>query len=307
MYKINFIIRLFFLNLMFLISTSAYSFALDKHIYALDCNQRSSAIGWFGVDENIIAKIVFFNGKFDARLTSSSFLLSPTNLTLIATYSGSTEMYRFKDGQGQLVYRYTSPENYSVKDRKSVGSGADVPILKKCSVGSVAYEMVNDANDSFIISVQQNTQTNKSPNPNQVLVQSTNSTQVENYIASLRSWQRHYCVSSHVRKLSAPIKEKIGEKFKTNPNNIEIKRFNLSFDECLITAYTDKGPFTCQLLFDKDGNGKLNICPFTEVEGAREASYRFSLIGIEWGMSQALRNPPQYNDVFKGTGREGGL
>jgi hypothetical protein len=132
-------------------------------------------------------------------------------------------------------------------------------------------------------------------------------TPVENYVTALKSWQRKYCVSSHLGNLSVPIKEKIGEKFKINPSKIDFKRFNLSFDECLITVYTDKGPLTCQFLFDKEGNGVINPCPFKENIGSEYANQRFNNIGISWGMSRAIEDigngNTKFKDPFEGTGR----
>ena len=136
-------------------------------------------------------------------------------------------------------------------------------------------------------------------------------TEVENYVTELKSWQRKYCVGSHLGNLSVPIKEKIGEKFKINPTKIDFRRFNLSFNECFITVYTDKGPLTCQFLFDKEGNGVIDPCPFKENLGSEYANQRFSNIGISWAMSEGigdiLNGNTQFKDPFKGTSRAGRL
>ena len=130
-------------------------------------------------------------------------------------------------------------------------------------------------------------------------------------VEEIKSWQRKYCVSSHLRKSSVSIKEEIGLKLKTNPNKVSLKRFNLSFDECLITAYTDKGPITCQILFGPSGKSDLTPCPINEEIGQMYADLRFAMLLMQIGIAQIDWFGPNRNDgyidLFKGTDREGGL
>ena len=126
-------------------------------------------------------------------------------------------------------------------------------------------------------------------------------------VEDIKSWQRKYCTSSNLGKLSISIKEEIGLKLQTNPNKVSLKRFNLSFDECLITAYTDKGPVTCQIIFGPSGKSDLSPCPFNEEIGKGYADQRFAMLLLQIGIAKMNRNPQKFIDPFKGTDREGGL
>jgi hypothetical protein len=130
------------------------------------------------------------------------------------------------------------------------------------------------------------------------------STEAERYIVNLKSWQKKYCTNSHLGSLAEPIKETVGGILRTNPGRIDFKRFVLSNDECILTLYSDKGPITCQILFDQSGSGSLDPCPFTEELSAAQAAYRFSIIAFNWAVLNA-KPQPGYVDPFIGTGRGG--
>ena len=130
------------------------------------------------------------------------------------------------------------------------------------------------------------------------------STEAERYIVNLKSWQKKYCTNSHLGSLAEPIKETVGGILRTNPSRIDFKRYVLSNDECILTLYSDKGPITCQILFDQSGSGTLSPCPFTEELSAAQAAYRFSIIAFNWAVLNA-KPQPGYVDPFIGTGRGG--
>ena len=164
MIKFNFLLRLVFINLIFVITSNCYAFPFNQHIYALDCNQRSTAVGWFQITDSKIEKISFQNGNFFAHVSSSNFSVGSSLGSLLANYGSYTELYRFENDQAQVAFRYTSPDNYTINNRKIVSSGADVPKLFKCPQNSVAYLMVSDdANKRFLKSSPQTAQSTIPP------------------------------------------------------------------------------------------------------------------------------------------------
>ena len=164
MIKFNLLLRLVFTSLIFLITSNCYAFSINKYIYALDCNQRSTAVGWFEIVDGQIEKITFQNGNFFAHVSSSNFGEGSSLGSLLANYGSYTELYKFENDQAQLAFRYTSADNYTVNYSKIVSSGADTPKLFKCWENSVAYLMVSDdANKRFFKSSPQTTQSTIPP------------------------------------------------------------------------------------------------------------------------------------------------
>ena len=313
MNKSAFIPKLALINFIFFISANCYSFGLHQRVYFDDCNQigsGGSGFGLFKTADGSIEKINFEKWYNTSRHTSSSFTVGKNLESLLATYNRYTELISFSDTQAQIVFRYNSLNEYSIKDRKNLVNGKDTKIYSRCPSDSVAYAtVINVAKTPNTNPTTEPAQANNLPKQPQAPVQPTGPSEAEKYAVNLKSWQRKYCVSSHLGKLSAGVREKAGEIFQTNPSKVEFKRFILSNDECIITLYSDKGPLTCQVLFDQNGAGTLDPCPMSESDlSASGVALRLFQRVATWSMfnggDSALR-PPGYVDPFKGTGRGG--
>jgi hypothetical protein len=295
------IFRIALINLILFISANCYSFGLHQRIYFDDCNQidsGGSGFGLFKTADGNIEKINFFKWYNTSRDTSSSFTVGKNLESLLATYSsGSTELISFSDTQAQIVFRYNSLNKYSIKDRKNLVNGKDSKIYSRCPSDSVAYAtVINVAKTPNTNPTTEPAQANNLPKQPQAPVQPSGPSEAEKYAVNLKSWQRKYCVSSHLGKLSAGVREKAGEIFQTNPSKIEFKRFVLTNDECIITLYSDNGPKMCQVIFDQNGAGSLEPCPISESD--------LSALGAASRLFQRVATWSMFND-FKGTGRGG--
>lgn len=194
MIKFNFLLRLVFINLIFVITSNCYAFPFNQHIYALDCNQRSTAVGWFQITDGKIEKISFQNGNFFAHVSSSNFSVGSSLGSLLANYGSYTELYKFENDQAHVAFRYTSPDNYTVNNRKIVSSGLYVPVLFKCPNNSVAYSMLSeDANKRFQKSIPQTAQTNVPQKQNQsALISSQTANKYQSCQDFLQSFKNSY-------------------------------------------------------------------------------------------------------------------